>query len=419
MDVESYVMTLIGKGRMAASKLAMMSAQEKNQILLRMADAIEKDAAAIVKANSIDIENAKNPKSSSKSKKMTPSEIDRLLLTPERIKAISNDVRTVASLRDPVGEEEGWTTPNGLSIRKVRVPFGVIGAIYENRPNVTVDIASLCIKSGNSCLLRGSASALNSNRALVAAMNPAVPEGAVRLVDTADRAAVDVMMKARGSLDLLIPRGGPELIKHTVENSKVPVIETGTGNCHVFVDESADLGMAERIVLNAKCQRPSVCNAEEKLLVHRSVAKSFIPKIVRSLRERGVEVRGDAETLALVPDARPATEEDWPKEYLDLIIAIKVVGSVDEAVAHINRYNSKHTEAIITKSFENANKFTRGVDAAAVMVNASTRFTDGGQFGFGAEVGISTQKLHARGPMGLRELTTYKYIVQGDGQIRG
>ncbi len=423
MEVDSYVSGLMEKGRIASARLAMMSAQDKNKILLAISDAIERESSAIVEANAIDVEDAKAPKPGSRSRKMTPSEIDRLLLTPERIKAIASDVRTVGSLRDPVGEEEGWTTPNGLSIRRVRVPFGVIGAIYENRPNVTVDIASLCIKSGNSCLLRGSASAINSNRALAEAMRPALEAagvgGAVSFVDTPDRAAVDAMMKARGKLDLLIPRGGPELIRHTVENSRVPVIETGTGNCHVYVDESADLDMAERIVLNAKCQRPSVCNAEEKLLVHQKIARSFIPKIARSLREKGVEIRACPETLRIIPDAKPATEEDWPREYLDLIIAIKVVGSVDEAVAHINRYNSKHTEAIITKSVESADRFTKTVDAAAVMVNASTRFTDGGQFGFGAEVGISTQKLHARGPMGLRELTTYKYIVQGDGQTRG
>jgi glutamate-5-semialdehyde dehydrogenase len=415
MDISGYMEGLLGKARAASVRLGAMSTAEKNAILMKMADSLESSTGPIVKANAIDVEAA--------SKKMTKSEIDRLLLTPDRIKSIANDVRTVASLRDPIGEEDGWTTPNGLAIRRVRVPFGAIGAIYENRPNVTIDIASLCIKSGNACLLRGSASALNSNRALVEAITPAMKEsgidGAVQLVDTPDRSAVDHMMKARGKLDLLIPRGGPELIKHTVENSKVPVIETGTGNCHVFVDESADLEMAEKIILNAKCQRPSVCNAEEKLLVHRSIAKNFIPKIVSSLRERGVEVRGDGETLAIVSDAKAATEDDWPREYLDLIIAMKVVGSVDEAINHINKYNSKHTEAIITKSYENAEKFTKMIDAAAVMVNASTRFTDGGQFGFGAEVGISTQKLHARGPMGLRELTTYKYIVQGNGQVRG
>ncbi len=415
MDIASYMEGLYGKARKAGMKLASMSAAEKNAVLLRMAGLIEHDAERIVKANAIDVDAAR--------KEMTKSEIDRLLLSSERLRSIAADVRAVASLRDPVGEEEGWTVPNGLSIRRVRVPFGVIGAIYENRPNVTIDIASLCLKSGNACVLRGSASAINSNRALLEAITPALSEagldGAALLVDTADRAAVEHMMKARGKLDLLIPRGGAGLIQRTVEQSKVPVIETGTGNCHVFVDESADLDMAERIVLNAKCQRPSVCNAEEKLLVHHSVADSFIPRIAKSLRANGVEVRGCPLTLTILPDAVPATDADWPKEYLDLIIAIKVVQDVDEAIAHINKYNSRHTEAIITRSYENAERFTRQVDAAAVMVNASTRFTDGGQFGFGAEVGISTQKLHARGPMGLRELTTYKYVVHGSGQVRG
>ncbi|MFN7991483.1 MAG: glutamate-5-semialdehyde dehydrogenase [Candidatus Micrarchaeia archaeon] len=411
MEVQGYMDGLFGDARRASVALAGMSTHEKDRVLLAMADAIEKNADPIVKANALDVQAAKT--------KMTGSEIDRLLLTPDRIRSIAKDVRSVASLKDPVGEEEGWTAPNGLSIRKVSVPFGVIGAIYENRPNVTIDIASLCIKSGNAVILRGSASALNSNRALIAAIKTAIPHGSVELANTPDRAAVDVMLKARGKLDLLIPRGGADLIRHTVENSKVPVIETGTGNCHVFVDETADQDMAERIVLNAKTQRPSVCNAEEKLLVHQKIARTFIPKIARSLREKSVEIRACPETMKILPDAKPATEEDWPKEYLDLIIAIKVVGSVDEAIAHINRYNSKHTEAIITRSYDNEQKFTKMVDAAAVMVNASTRFTDGGQFGFGAEVGISTQKLHARGPMGLRELTTYKYIVQGNGQVRG
>jgi glutamate-5-semialdehyde dehydrogenase len=414
MDLANYMEGLFQNAKASGMALGAMITADKNALLLRMADLIVKNSDSIVAENSKDVESAKT--------KMTKSEIDRLLLTPERLRAIADDLRTVASLRDPVGEEEGWTTQNGLNIRRVRVPFGVIGAIYENRPNVTIDIASLCVKSGNACILRGSASAIHSNRALVNAIKPAFDEkglqGAVLLVDTTDRAAVDHMMKARGKLDLLIPRGGPDLIQRTVQESKVPVIETGTGNCHVFVDESADLDIAERIIINAKCQRPSVCNAEEKLLVHSTIAKTFIPRIVRSLREKGVEIRGDRETLKIVPDAKAATEEDWPKEYLDLIIAIKVVGSVDEAIEHINKYNSKHTEAIITKSYESIGRFTKMIDAAAVMVNASTRFTDGGQFGFGAEVGISTQKLHARGPMGLRELTTYKYIVEGNGQVR-
>jgi len=410
MEAEHYVGGLLGRAAKAAVKLAAMDGFEKNAVLLKMADLLEKNSAAVVKANAADVEAAK--------KSMTPSELDRLVLDAGRVKSIAGDVRAVALLKDPVGEEEGWTVPNGLRIRRVRVPFGVIGAIYENRPNVTVDIASLCVKSGNACVLRGSASALNSNRALVAALKPALPDGAVELVDTADRAAVDVMMKARGRLDLLIPRGGAELIRHTVENSRVPVIETGTGNCHVFVDADAGLDMAERIVMNSKTQRPSVCNAEEKLLVHRSVAREFVPRIVKSLRAKGVEIRACPETMKLVPDAIPAKEDDWYREYLGLIIAIKIVGGVDEAIAHINKYNSKHTEAIVTGSYDNAARFTKQVDAAAVMVNASTRFTDGGQFGFGAEVGISTQKLHARGPMGLRELTCTKYIVEGNGQVR-
>jgi glutamate-5-semialdehyde dehydrogenase len=411
METEGYVRKLLEDAKGAGASLAAMSAEEKNGILMKMADSLEAASASIVEANSLDVKAAEG--------KMTKSELDRLLLSPERIKAIAADVRAVASLRDPIGEEEGWTVPNGLRIRKVRVPFGVIGAVYENRPNVTVDIASLCLKSGNACVLRGSASAINSNRALVAAMKGAIPPGAVGFVDTPDRAAVDAMMRARGLLDLLIPRGGAGLIRHTIENSKVPVIETGTGNCHIFVDESADLDMAERIVINAKCQRPSVCNATEKLLVHSAVSDRFIPRIAKRLREEGVEIRACPLTLTILPDARPATEEDWPKEYLDMIIAIKVVGSVDEAVAHINKYNSRHTEAIVTSDYASAKRFAQGVDAAAVMVNASTRFTDGSQFGFGAEVGISTQKLHARGPMGLRELTTYKYVVEGNGQVRG
>jgi glutamate-5-semialdehyde dehydrogenase len=415
VDVEKYVYSLLDEAKDAGRKLASIDAKGRESLLLSIADLIETGSQAIVRANSLDVESAKS--------KMTKSELDRLMLTPERVKAIASDVRAVAALPDPLKKEESWSVPSGLRIRKVRVPFGVIGVVYENRPNVTIDIASLCIKSGNACLLRGSASALNSNRALVAAIEPALKDagikGAVLLVDTPDRAAVDIMMKARGRLDLLIPRGGAGLIKHTVENSRVPVIETGTGNCHVFVDESADLVMAKRIVINAKTQRPSVCNAEEKLLVHRKIAKEFIPVMAAALREKGVEIRGCPETLKLVPFAKPAAEEDWPKEYLDLIIAIKVVADVGEAIAHINRYNSKHTEAIVTRDAQNASLFTRDIDAAAVMVNASTRFTDGGQFGFGAEVGISTQKLHARGPMGLHELTTYKYIVEGTGQVRG
>ncbi len=414
MDAVDYIGRLLDDAHAAGMKLCAMDDKARNELLSGIAGLLEKGAAAIIEANAADIEAAKA--------RMTQSELDRLVLTKERIMAIASDVRAVAKLPDPLEGEESWGVPSGLKIRKVRVPFGVIGVIYENRPNVTIDIASLCLKSGNACLLRGSASAINSNRALVSAIMPALEgagiAGAVSFVDTPERAAVDVMMKARGRLDLLIPRGGAGLINRTVENSLVPVIETGTGNCHVYVDGKADLAMAEKIVINAKTQRPSVCNAEEKLLVHADVAASFVPAVAKALREKGVEIRGCPKTMKLVPDAVPASEDDWPREYLDLIIAIKVVGSIDEAIAHINRYNSKHTEAIVTNDKENASFFTRNVDAAAVIVNASTRFTDGGQFGFGAEVGISTQKLHARGPMGLRELTTYKYVVEGTGQIR-
>lgn len=401
---------LISDACLASFDLANMPTKEKNAILLKMADELEKNSEKILEANLEDRCHISN---------LTEAIEDRLMINEVRLKSMAADVRVVASLPDPIGEEKTWQIQNGLRIHQMRVPFGVVGAIYENRPNVTIDIASLCIKSGNACILRGSATALNSNRALVAAIQPVLPKGAVCLVDSADRSVVDAMLKARGKIDLIIPRGGAELIAHVVENSKVPIIETGTGNCHVYVDESADLDMAEKIIINAKCQRPSVCNAEEKLLIHKKIAANFIPRIILALRKNNVEIRGCKETKKLVPDIIPATEDDWPQEYLDLIIAIKVVSDIDEAVFHINKYNSKHTEAIITKNKTNIEIFTKKIDAAVIMVNASTRFTDGEQFGFGAEVGISTQKLHVRGPIGLNGLTCTKYIVQGNGQIRG
>ncbi len=394
--------------KVASSYLAQLNTTQKNEILIKMADNLEENSEKIIIANSIDLKNAQ----------IKPNEKDRLLLTSSRIKSIANDIRLVANLTDPIGEEEGWSVKNGLKIRKVRVPFGVIAAIYESRPNVTADIASLCIKSSNACILRGSASALNSNRAILDAISSAIPKNSVQLIDSTDRMAVEILMKARGKIDLLIPRGGAELIKRVTENSTVPVIETGTGNCHIFVDESADLEMAENIIINAKCQRPSVCNATEKLIVHEKIAKDFLPLITKKLLNQGVEIRGCEKTLKILNNMKAATDEDWPKEYLDLIIGVKVVSDIDEAIAHINKFNSKHTESIITKNYENSQKFLSLIDAAVVMVNASTRFTDGGQFGFGAEVGISTQKLHARGPMGLRELTCSKYQVFGSGQIR-
>lgn len=413
-ETEAFIMGKLGRAKKASLILAQMGAEEKNSMLMKIADSLEKSAPEILAANAKDLSSSKVPENLK----------DRLMLSESRLKAIAADVRSVASLKDPIWDSkpEVRQAKNGLQIEKIRVPFGVVGVIYESRPNVTADVASLCIKSGNACVLRGSSSALNSNRAIVKAISSVVPEGAVELIDSEDRFAVDVLMNARGYLDVLIPRGGKELISHVVSNSKVPVIETGEGNCHIFVDESADLGMAERITINAKCQRPSVCNAAEKLLVHEKVAEKFLPAIARKLVENGVEIRACEKSAKILKAAKihfkPATENDWGTEYLDLIIGIKIVNGVDEAIAHINKYNTKHTEAIITRNDANATKFTTLVDAAAVMVNTSTRFTDGGQFGLGAEIGISTQKMHARGPMGLHELTTCKYIVKGNGQIR-
>jgi glutamate-5-semialdehyde dehydrogenase len=350
--------------------------------------------------------------------------IDRLLLSEKRIAGMSAGLRDVAALADPVGEViEGWKRPNGLEILKVRVPLGVVGMIYESRPNVTVDAAGLCIKAGNAVILRGGSEALQSNVALVrviaeAAYAAGVPAGAIQLIETIERAAAQQLMRLNQYVDVLIPRGGEGLIRAVVDNATVPVIETGVGNCHVYVDESADLDMAERIVINAKCQRPGVCNACETLLVHEAVAEVFLSRVGPLLAEQGVEIRGCPVTRGILPDAAEATEDDWRAEYLDLILAVRVIAGFDEALTHIARYGTRHSEAIVTRDYDKARRFCDLVDAAAVYVNASTRFTDGGEFGLGAEIGISTQKLHARGPMGLRELTTYKYVIHGTGQIR-
>jgi glutamate-5-semialdehyde dehydrogenase len=354
--------------------------------------------------------------------------IDRLTLTPERIRAIASDVRDIAALPDPVGEVvRGSVLPNGIDLRQVRVPLGVVGIIYEARPNVTVDAAALCLKSGNAVLLRGSASAYASNKALVAVLRDAVaaaglPADAVQLVPGESRDSVHELMRARGLVDVLIPRGGASLIRTVVEQSTVPVIETGTGNCHVYVDAEADLDMAVEVLLNSKAHRVSTCNAAETVLVHRDIAEAFLPRALEALAGAGVTVHGDERVLALAGDTEAtvvaATEEDWETEYLSYDIAAAVVDSLDAAVAHIRRWSSGHTEAIVTASQPAARRFTQLVDSTTVAVNASTRFTDGGQFGFGAEIGISTQKLHARGPMGLPELTSTKYIVTGDGHVR-
>ncbi len=397
----------------ASAKLALLSTGEKNALLLAIADAIETHEKSILAANREDVDHSG----------LEGAMRDRLLLTPTRIKDMASAVREVAALPDPIGETLAeWTNSNGLHIRKVRVPLGVIGIIYESRPNVTVDTAVLALKTGNAIVLRGGKEAAQSNRRLVDVMAavPGIPEGAIELLDSNTRQSVHDLIKARGLVDVIIPRGGAGLITFVTENSTVPVIETGAGNCHIFVDESADFDMADRIVINAKTQRPSVCNAAEKLLVHERMAAEYVPRIVKKLIAGGVEVRGDGKTRSLAAGlpVGPASEQDWYEEYLRLCIAIAVVADVDEAIAHINKYSTKHSDSIVTRDESNARKFLRGVDSAAVYWNASTRFTDGGEFGFGAEMGISTQKLHCRGPFALAELTSSKYEIVGSGQVR-
>jgi len=401
------------RSREAAGHLAQLTTAEKNDILLAMADAIAANAASILQANQADLD----------ASRLTGAMRDRLLLNPDRITAMVSGVRDVASLPDPVGDTlTEWERPNGLRIRKVRVPLGVVGVIYESRPNVTVDTVSLALKTGNAAMLRGGKEAVQSNQKLVAILSavPGVPAGAIELLDASTRESVHELIKARGLVDVLIPRGGPDLISFVVENATVPVIETGAGNCHIFVDESADFDMADRIVINAKTQRPSVCNAAEKLLVHESIAEKYVPRIVKNLLNCGVEVRGDGETCRLAAGMPlvPAGDQDWSEEYLRLCLAIRVVPSLQEAIEHINRYSTKHSEAIVTRDEANAGLFLRLVDSAVVFWNASTRFSDGGEFGFGAEMGISTQKLHCRGPFALAELTSAKYEVIGSGQVR-
>ena len=405
------------RAREAAAKLALLSTDEKNALLLAIANSIEAQSHSILAANREDVE----------SSGLEGAMRDRLLLTTERIKEMAQGVRDVAALGDPIGDTLAeWTRPNGLRIRKVRVPLGVVGIIYESRPNVTVDTAVLALKTGNAIVLRGGKEAARSNQRLVEilAAVPGVPEGAIELLDASTRQSVQELIKARGLVDVIIPRGGAGLITFVTENSAVPVIETGAGNCHIFVDESADFEMADRIVINAKTQRPSVCNAAEKLLVHERVAAEYVPRIVKKLIAAGVEVRGDGKSrslavgLGVAMNIGPAAEQDWYEEYLRLCMAVRVVANVDEAIAHINRYSTKHSDSIVTRNEANARKFLRGVDSAAVYWNASTRFTDGAEFGFGAEMGISTQKLHCRGPFALAELTSSKYEIVGTGQVR-
>lgn len=401
----------------ASYELMNMSTKIKNNALKIISDNLEKHSTEIIEANKIDIKN-------SREKGISETMIDRLMLNEERIKGIAAGVRQIIDLEDPVGEVLSMKKrPNGLIIGQKRVPIGVIGIIYESRPNVTVDAAVLCLKSSNAVILRGSSDAINSNKELVRIMKlslkeTGINEGAIELIEDTSRETAVEFMKLNDYIDVLIPRGGAGLINAAVCNATVPVIKTGIGNCHVFVDESADMNKALDILVNAKTSRPSVCNACESLLVHKNIREKLLPAAIKRLKENKVEVRGCPESAKISNDVILAAEEDFGKEYLDYIISVKVVDSVDEAVKHINKYGTGHSEAIVTENYTNAQKFLDEVDAAAVYVNASTRFTDGAEFGFGAEIGISTQKIHARGPMGLKELTTTKYIVYGNGQIR-
>ena len=409
---------LIGKRAKAASKkTAVLTTVERNNALRSVGDALIKHSDEIIEANKIDIENAR-------ANGMKPALLDRLSLNGERIKSMVEGLLQVADLEDPIGEITHMKKrPNGLMIGYQKVPLGVVAIIYESRPNVTVDAFSLTFKSGNAVILRGGSDCINSNIILVDIIRDSLKsmgldEDSIILITDTDRKYVNELMKLNEYVDVIIPRGGAGLIKNVVNNSTVPVIETGTGNCHVYVDESADLDMAVNIVYNAKTQRIGVCNACESLVVHRAIAEKFIPMVVDKLKEKNVEVRGDSFSMDIDRRIVPATEEDWGTEYLDYIISLKTVDNIDEAIEHINRYNTGHSEAIVTKDYDNSRKFTQQIDAAAVYVNASTRFTDGFEFGFGAEIGISTQKIHARGPMGLDALTTGKYVILGDGQVR-
>ncbi len=409
------VSEILQAAKTAAPLIARASTLQKNLVLKELAKLLSESSDAIISANQIDIENGKST--------LSPGLIDRLTLTEGRIQALADSLQSIVDLPDPVGESlQGFTLGNGLRLQQVRVPLGVVGCIYEARPNVTIDIAALAIKSGNAAVLRGGSAAENTNRVLVgliqsALMSAGLPKAAVQTIDQFGREGASELMQARGLVDVLIPRGSANLIQAVVRDSKVPVIETGDGVVHIFVDQSADLDMVVPIVLNSKTQRPSVCNALETLLVHRAVASEAIPVIGKALKEAGVTIHGCSETQKLI-DCVAATEEDWSTEYYSLDLSVKVVDDIDAALSHIAKYSTHHTESILTNDMANAERFLNEVDSAVVMVNASTRFTDGGEFGFGAEVGISTQKLHARGPMGLRELTSSKWLVRGSGQVR-
>jgi glutamate-5-semialdehyde dehydrogenase len=411
------ILGICKRAQAASYEVAKLSGEIKNAALCRMANALESNAEKILEANRLDVEAAK-------ARGLKAALMDRLSLDNKKIGNMAKCLREVSSLADPVGAiEKTWTRPNGLIIGQLRVPLGVVGVIYESRPDVTSDSAGICIKSGNAVILRGGSDAINSNITIGNVLRDAltgsgVPSDAIQVVASPDRASANQLMTMRQYIDVLIPRGGADLIKTVIEKSRIPVIETGTGNCHVYVCEDSNLQQAIPIIINAKCQRPGTCNAAEKLLVDKSIAKEFLPKAIAALREKGVEVRGDEETQKIVSGIKAATEIDWYTEYLDLVIGVKVVKGLDEAIAHINKFSSKHSESILTESFDKALKFIKQIDSAAVYWNASTRFTDGNQFGLGAEIGISTQKLHARGPMSAQHLTTTKYFVLGRGHIR-
>ena len=411
------VSDICSRAKEVSGEVATLPSAVKDAALVKMAQALEDSAGTLTQANAIDVERAKADGTSS-------TLIDRLTLTDKRIASMAAGLRAVASQPDPVGEVvTGWKRPNGLLIEQVRVPLGVVAVIYEARPNVTADVSALCLKSGNACILRGSSIALDSNKAIVAVLRDAatsagVPTDAIQLIEDVGREAATELMQAKGYVDLLVPRGGQALIKSIEENATVPFIIDGDGNCHVYVDRSADPKMATDIVINAKTQRPSVCNAAETLLVHAELAEKWLSGALDALAERGVEIRGDERVRQLWPRAETASEEDWATEYLDLIMAVRVVDSLDDAIDHVNRWGTSNAEAIVTGDVVAARRFTTEVDSGSIFVNTSTRFSDGGEFGYGAEIGISTQKLHARGPMGLRELTTTKYVVWGDGQVR-
>lgn len=415
--MEKYLINKAKLAKDASRTLSFMNTKTKNQALLNMAKGLEKNQNHIMEANKLDMNEGRE-------KGLSKALLDRLLLNESRIQNMANGLIQVANLPDPVGETiKMWKRPNELKIGQVRVPIGVIGIIYESRPNVTADASALCLKSGNSVILRGGSEAINSNIAIAdvlidAGIKSGLPEGFLEIIDIPDRNIVQMMSKLNDYIDVLIPRGGAGLINAITKNATVPIIQTGLGNCHIYIDESADINMAIDIIANAKVQRPGVCNAVETVLIHKNIADKIIPKLIDKLNSFGVEIRGCKISQKYHNKIETATKEDWSNEYLDLILAIKVVNSIDEAIEHIYRYGTKHSEAIITNDYNNSQKFLTEVDAAAVYVNASTRFTDGDEFGFGAEIGISTQKLHARGPMGLNELTTIKYILYGNGQIR-